>query len=401
MPIVTRLAVAALAPFALTTVAHAATSISYAPVDVSQLDAWLVTWQAGHRAHLVTSTGMSDGSWTQAADGTRTLVLDTPIVTQQQANDYCDPSGVKNQEVDLQQVTFHLTSGTMRKGNADVVGSGRTIDEDGCTPGAINPYTNPTMPTRQLDMTARPSVADLVPGTTFAGFSETPFGDGTLPILAQDVVKIGSGDVTFAATGHLDAMSMSDSWFVVDIGGGETRAFTRLTAMSNGQEEWLVATWEAGAPTHVWQWMMTKPLSGAGFGGRAKAAHQWDSGLFMGSATTTTWFDLYTDFTGTRTLHDVPSNTDFVQAVTWNFSGLNLVTHRVSGGFSRDRTWVPLANHGKLHFVMETETYTSAGGPGTTIYPRVNYYLDEGVATPPASATRASETRQPKGAVQR
>ena len=84
---------------------------------------------------------------------------------------------------------------------------------------------------------------------------------------------------------------------------------------------------------------------------------------------------------------------DGVMPATWSDSGANVVISR-SLNFAvshRTRTWVPIANYGKENFVIENEDchVVASGSVTPFIVPRVNFYVDEGPATPPAPAPAA------------
>jgi hypothetical protein len=381
---------ASLASFA----ALAPASAVAAPQQIAYVDhfsattaAYLVDYQAAHRAHVVSLAGMGDGSFADNASGQRVVTLDAPIAYTQSTFD-CNGLPM-TQTVALDQLSFQLTSGTTRRGSAQVIELGRVIDVDGCTPGLVTPYgalTDAGLTTDQLLMTARPAITDLVPGVQLAGFTETPLDTPTdVFSLSADVVTFGTGSLTFAATGHAIAASVSNQWIVLALPGG-ARAFTRLSVDAhNGQEVWMAGSWNGTAPTNVWRALMVKPAAGAGFGGVTKASHRWESGLFRGT-NNPFYIDLYKDGTGLRRSLDLAAGTESDTSITWRFSGLNIVQDRPSGGGTRERTWVPLANAGTTHWVMENEVNLTTGLP--IILPRVNYYLDEGVSPPPAATPR-------------
>lgn len=344
-------------------------SIAYTAIEESHHEAWLVTWQAGHRATLAMLQGTGTGTWTQAADGTRTFKLDAPIIYG------C---------LQYQALTFHLTSGTQRKGQGDVVRSGVNT-----CPQPV-PFTDPAIPLRQVDMSARPSVADLVPGAQIAGFTETPYQDQPSNLgvfyLDQDVVTFDAAGLVFAATGHQLPTTLHDGWFrvLVTTSPWTEQAYTRLAVLANGEEIWLGQSILNSVPTVVWQSVMTKPLAGAGFGTDAQAAHHWESGVWLHSQTQNYFYDLYPGGSGQRRIHDVVAGTDATGPATWHLEGATMMVDFPSGNTNGHRSWMPLANHGKAHFVLERGTVTGPGATLVDIHTRVNYFQDEGAAQPSA-----------------
>jgi len=367
-------------------------SIAYTTIDLSRTATYLVDWnERKHQAHVVSLVGSGDGTYTD--DGTlRVVTYGKPI--SYKATTYDCNFEPMTQRIDIRQEVFR----TADKGTMQVVDIGTVTDIDGCTPGAVAPFGSPDdegLTTHGLDMARRASMADLVPGARLAGPSETfvPRGSVNPSSMTQSVTTFGAGTLRFEDSGHEFPTSTSDGWIVVDFGDFQ-RAFTRLTRDAKaGSEMWLQAGWN-GAPTTVMQLLMVQPDDAAGFGGRNATAHQWNSGLFLRSADPT-WYDLYRDGTGQRTIHDTVSGEDSLMPVTWLMDGANLVTNRLpyeDGSYVR-RTWVPVANFGRNHFVMEFEDQVEADG--TLMYsrfsPRVNFYVDGGKAFPPAAAAKATK----------
>jgi len=371
-----------------------AASISYVP-EPSRADGYLVDWNSkAHRAHVVEYNGMGDGTFTD--DGAqRVVTFDSPL---SYPNEGFDCLGLPMQQrVDVLQMAFRPMSGTAARGTTQVVEIGNITDIDGCTPGAVTTFGAPGDPgltTTHLDMTRRAPITDLVPGARLAGPSETAPGGvaGNPRLVVQQLATIGAGSLGFEDSGHVYPISITDGWIVVDYGTFR-RAYTRLTRDARGGvETWLWADWN-GAPENVEQTMMVQPRDGAGFGDRNAAAHHWDSGMFLASVTQTS-YDLYRDHSGLRHLVFTDGSGEAVMPVTWRFEGANVAIKRPWGDSGHyHRVWVPVANYGKNHFVMEGEELVDASGASiaTTIAPRVNFYVDGGKAFPePAAASRAS-----------
>lgn len=364
--------------------------------DPSLNVAWMIDWNAGaHTAHLVDHVGNGDGSWTD--DGTlRVLTLATPIETTQ---DTFDCNGLPmTQTVDLRQVAVRHVSGGLHEGSAQLVEIGSTTDQGGCTPGLVTPYgsvDDAGTTTSYLDMARRPGTEDLRHGATLAGMSDTdPAGVADSTQLVARIVTFGHHALTFADSGASVPRDIVDGWFVLDFGSFQ-RAYTRLSVdPKTHAEQWLGAAWHDGAPATIFQTMMVQPNARAGFGGHAAQSRVWDSGLFLQSDTFAL-FHLYPDFTGRFEQKARDGSFDSLMPATWGDSGANVVISRsfnVAVSY-RTRTWVPIANYGKAHFVIENEdNHVVASGSVTPfIVPRVNFYVDEGEATPPA-ATPAVKT---------
>jgi hypothetical protein len=369
--------------------AHAAAtqSIIYTLQDKSQWATWLVDWNTKkHTAHVVDSIGTGDGSFTD--DGTqRVITLATPISYTTTQYD-CNFVNEFDQRVDVTQIVIRPTTGTAKRGASQVVEIGTTTDLGGCTPGLVTPFGSPTDPglaTNHLDMSVRPSLDDLAPGVQLAGMSETPanaVNDATQ--LVAQVATFGAGTLTFADTGDVVTTATSKGWIVADFGGFQ-RGYTRIARdAKTGVETWVFAPWSAGGPAIVQSTMMVKPNAAAGFGSRNTAAHDWESGMFMDSDILV-YMDLYRDATGQFVRRPTDGSGDFAQDVTWALQGANLVIQRP---VNATRTWRPIANYGKNHFVLESEVALDPTCQCTVnrILPRVNYYIDEGKSAPPAAA---------------
>ena len=387
-----RFALAAVA-LASTAAAHAAqhTSISYLS-DPSVTTAWVIDWDAAtHRAHVVDSVGNGDGMYTD--DGTlRVLTLSAPIETTQDAFD-CNGLPM-TQTVDLLQVAVRHVSGGAHRGSAQVVEIGTTTDIGGCTPGLVAPYgttSDAGTATTYLDMEDRPAIDDLSHGGTLAGMSDSAPNVDPTQLVAR-LTTFAHGSVTFANSGASVPRDVADGWFVLDFGTFQ-RGYTRISVdPKTHAEAWLGAAWSAGRPASVFETMMVVPSAAAGFGGHNAQSHVWNSGLFLHSDDPTD-YQLYSNYTGVFEERDASGNVQVSVAATWADSGSNLVLTRTNDPTSYFylRTWVPIANYGKAHFVIEDEEQHDliGGTVSPRILPRVNFYVDDGKATPPAAAPAA------------
>ncbi|WP_374562813.1 hypothetical protein [Ideonella sp.] len=378
---------AALVATTLPGAAFAATkSTAYVAVSDGNSSAYLIDWLPKSKARLANNNGAQSGVVTD--DGTQKVItLNTPI---SYTFDNWDDCGEEiRQRSDTQQVVVRDHTG----GVTEFVEIGATTNIGGCQDGLSVPFGGLTDAGRNLNrlaMAARPPVTDLVPGTQIAGFSEDVMLPGETAV-AHDVVTMQSGSMQFHASGHtVPAAFNADQWLVLDLPSGQ-RAYTRLALdAKTGGETWLMADWSAGKPQRIEELMVVKPTAGAGFGTVAQASRMWNSGLFIESRTPF-YFYLYKNGTGERVQKDLDLGTESRTPIpSWGFDGLNLVQQRPFGPGTRDRTWAPLSNTGKFHWVMESETAFDGSDTFVLVKPRVNYYLDTGKAVPPANGLKAS-----------
>jgi hypothetical protein len=367
--------------------AAATRSVIYTMQDMSQSPAYLVDWNDKKRtAHLTDDVGQADGTFTD--DGTqRVLTLAAPISQTVTALD-CNYE-LFLQRMDVTQVVFRPQTGTAKRGTSQLVEIGTTTDLGGCTPGLVTPFGSPTDPgtaTNHLDMNARPSLDDLGAGAQLAGMSETPASADNNPVLlVVQVATFGDGALTFADTGDVVPASTSNGWIVVDNGSFQ-RAYTRISRdAKTGVEIWVFGPWTGSGPAIVQSALMVKPNASAGFGGLNATAHNWESGLFVDSVDPTR-FDLFRDLTGQFIIHYTDGSGDYVQDATWANQGANVVIQRPASYATR--TWRPIANYGKNHFILENEVLDDPNCQCTRdrFVSRVNFYIDEGKSTPPTAS---------------
>lgn len=361
-------------------------SIAYFGVGDGSSATYLIDWQPKNKARVVNINGA--GSGTVSDDGTQKVVALTTPISYTYANwDDC------GEEIQQRSDTNQLVVRDHTGGVTEFVEIGTITNIGGCHDGQVEPFgslTDEGRSLKRLAMTARPPVTDVAPGVQIAGFSEDVRLPGEFDV-AQDVVTVQAGNVQFQASGHVvPAAFDANQWMVLDLPSGQ-RAYTRLALdAKTGGETWMMADWSAGKPQRVEEVTMVKPAAGAGFGTVAQASRMWNSGLFI-KTRTPFFFYLYKDGTGERVLKDLDLGTESRMPITsWGFNGLNLVQQRPYGPGTRDRTWVPLSNVAKNHWVMESETADDGSGPFVLIKPRVNYYVDTGKAVPPVGGLKAS-----------
>jgi hypothetical protein len=344
--------------------------------------AYLFDWR-GAAASVVGNQGRTEA--TVVTTGLQRLAtLATPLSQTFENTDPDCPFEFVEVRRDVLQLAVTRLTGTENRGTSKVVDIGTDTTLSGCNAGRVVAFGDPAdagFSTRHLAASLRPSTSDLSPGVTLAGPSEQPSLD-LFP--AADVVSFGPGTMQFNSSGAVYPYSTVDAWLVNVLPSGE-RGHTRIAVDRNGAETWIVADWAGGQPQRVFRTLMVKPAPGAGFGGVRQASRIWESGLFIGTNTPFV-FQLYRDGTGVRISQDLLAGTETRIPVTWGFDAANLVTTRTFGdGSTGRRTWTPLRNSGSSRFVMEAETRTLLDGTVLPfIAPRVNFYVDNGPATPPA-----------------
>jgi hypothetical protein len=379
----------AAAAFALAACAAQGAQTVYVPQSYGVVGGYLIDWN-GATAHVISGGGNAGGSVARSGRQ-RVVTLAVPISVQFSGFDSC--GGESLMQADTQQVAVTTVTGTDGRGTSAVVEVGVTRTLTGCDAGTEVPFgslTDPGLAAQHLPMSARPSVSDLVPGIALAGPSEEPASAGD-PFVSADVLTLQAGGMaSFARSGHVVPASFdADQWLVLILPGFE-RAYARILVDRSGAERWLMAERAGGVPQTVQSALMVKPAAGAGFGGVRRASRIWESGLFAGS-NNPFFIELYATGAGARVSKDLAAGTETRTPVTWAFSGPDIVQTRALGSDSGVRTWKPLANGGgRAHFVMEDEIYVPADGtpPFTLIKPRINFYIDEGAATPPATRAR-------------
>ena len=363
--------------------------ITYYSQDLTYGLAYVITWDAAaHRAHFAETYGNFDGSYVE--DGQqRVFTLDVPLVLPEQIAD-CNGKPMTQNNVTTQLV-MRSVSGAPERGVSAVVPIGYTQDVGGCTPGKIAPFgtvADAGIPLLRQAASLRPAMDDLVPGTQVAGLAENPIDAvGDLPILAAQVATFGRDHITFEGTGHRFPTTLTpDGWLVVDFGSFK-RAYTRIERQrETGGEIWFGAEWVNGAPASIELSPVAAPTGDASFGDLADTSRQWFDGLFQFDAPTT--FDLYRDQTGDQVVDPGAGAPVTRSPLTWSRAGATVQISRVATSGTYVHTWRPIANHGRNHFVIESEeVWINGVDSGPAFAPRVNWYVDEGKAVKPPAAT--------------
>lgn len=377
----------ALAGFLVAAAAQAAIpeTVYYTPAHGTSAT-YLLSEPSAGRAKVTAPDGSYRGSLTD--DGTlRVVTFDTPPSSI--GTGFPDSCGNLYQlSRQVNQLAFRQVSGTARAGESALIEVGVETALDGCDAGTTTPFgslSDAGVPVAYRAMNNRAPMTDVVAGAQFAGFVESAVNPD-VPFPTQDIGTLLAGNqLRFETTGTVVPAAIdAKGWLVLSMPGFQ-RGFTRLVVdKTTGAETWLEAEFVSGKPATIKERLFTKPLAGAGFGNLRAAAHIWESGLFVGT-NNPFFFWLYRDFTGERVSQTIDPPSEVRQPITWAFDGLNIVQTRApADGTVRTRTWKPIANVGKNRWVMESEQILFPDGQLIDlILPRVNFYVDRGVATPP------------------
>ena len=373
------------------------TDTVYFTPDYGSTSTYLVNWTSATRARVMDPVGSYRGDLSD--DGSQRVVSfdSPPSSTVTLFPDSCGNPYTATRQVN--QLVFRQVSGSPRAASSAIVEIGTETALDGCDAGTVLPFgslTDAGFPVAHRAMNNRAPMTDVVDGVQLAGLVEAP-SDPLVPFPAQDIASLLPGQqLRFEGTGTVvPGVLNADGWLVLSM-PGFTRAYTRLVVDgATGAETWLESAWVNGKPATARELLLTKPLAGAGFGNTKAAAHVWESGLFLG-ANNPFFFWLYRDFTGERVSQTLSPPTETRQPITWAFDGLNIATTRTpADGTVRVRTWKPIANVGKNRWIMESETIRFPDGSVVDlILPRVNFYVDRGVATRPTSLAGTKATAE-------
>ena len=352
--------------------------------------ALLIDWLGTTRARVSNAIGTQLGSVARVG-AVHVVTLDSPISQPFYSADPDSCGEYPSMRQETTQIAIRYVSGDVQRGTSQVIEIGTRTVLDGCDAGRSVPFgalTDSGETMNRLAMDARPPMHDLLPGTRVAGLSEAEWPGESDDILPVDVVTLYAGGMaSFSATGHVvPAAFNAERWLVLNLGTFE-RAYTRLAVdHATGAETWMRAEWSGNQAQRVVPELVVKPAAPAGFGTQYQASRIWESGLFSKSQVPF-FINLYGGGTGERVSKDLSDGSETRQPITWALVCSNVVQTRFTGPYRRERTWVPLRNHGtKVRFVMESETQTLEDGTvWPFLLPRVNFYVDRGEAVLPAT----------------
>lgn len=372
----------------------AAREVAYHYAPMASHSAYLIDWTGGDRARVVTPLGNS-GASVAVHGGGQLLTFDAPITTV-----YPDQYDECGELFTLRSVHEQLMVRELSARSAALGDIGHTVHLGGCQDGLTEPFGSPDDPGTEhvaTPLAKRPSMADVVPGAVFAGFSEEPYLGNVFP--AADVATLqAGGTLRFEASGHVFPAGLdAGQWLVIQLPEGP-RAYTRLLVdAKTGAETWLHAERSGGKAKRVLETLVVQPVAGASFGSVAQASRRWEWSLFKGTEVDGET-RLYRGGTGDRVQH-TPEG-DLVDPIqSWWFDGADLMQVRQWSDVNVERRWAPLRSEGKYRWAMESEWFAWPGGDRELrIAPRVALFTDLGKATPPAASTKPPRSGPRTGA---
>lgn len=350
------------------------------------LGTYLIDWQAGQRARVVSMHGAGTGS-VAGTLAQRVVALDGPLSRPEDIGEPDSCGEYVPRRVDITHLVVRPLRGDDTRGSSQIVEMGKVVTLEGCDAGQERPFgatTDAGVTLERVAMALRPLPIDLLPGTRLAGFSDLPWEPNGDPQMAIDIVTLyAGGQALFQRSGQVVPAQWADRWLRLSLPTFD-RAYTRLMIDdATGAETWLRAEWVNGQPQRVWATLVVKVADSAGFGTAQQASRLWEAGLF--SATPQPFFvALYQGGSGERISKDLTTGTESRSPITWAMAGKNIQQTRQVFEASIVRTWMPLRNHGsKVRFVMEIDFfYGNDGSSGEWLAPRINFYIDRGPAVP-------------------
>jgi hypothetical protein len=345
----TRLLVGAIASFVMSSAASAAATVYFGLGKAYVLD----LEKQGRTAHVATTLGAADGTYVDA-DSTRTITLANPIKA---SIDYQVPGCFIPGTADryIQQVIFRQEGGTPRRGQSAVVDIGFDIITAGCNVGARVPFGSPSdagVSLSHLAMTARPSMKNVRPGTTWAGLHWSPYVPLPAPFVIADAVDyLSTGEVRFLSSGLLVSSTMTaDGWWALSLARGERR-YTRLTKPDDtGGELWLFGDFADGRLKWAHAWWVIRRDATAAFGDVVAVSRQWADQRDPGHVYT----NLYPDLTADRYIFSTQSSTWWRDiGWKWTVSANEVSMRKTLPNGPLLRTWSPIKTDSGYQWVLD------------------------------------------------
>lgn len=338
----------------------------------------------GRTAHVATTLGAADGTY-EDADSTRTVTLTNAIkatIGYQVAG--CVIPGTADRYI--QQIIFRRKEGTPRRGRSEVVDIGVDIITGGCNVGEKVPFGSPSevgVSLSHLAMSARPSMKNVRPSTTWAGLHESPYVPLPSPFVIADAVDyLSTGQVQFLSSGLLVSSNMTaDGWWALSLARGERR-YTRLTKPDDsGGELWLFGDFADGRLKWAHAWWVIQRDPSAAFGGIATLSRQWADQRNPGHAYT----NLYPDLTADNYIFDAQSSVWWRDiGWTWTASADAISMRQNKPNQPLLRSWTPIRSEATLLWVLD-QTVSNPGSslPRITIPRQLVRFSDVGPAAAP------------------
>lgn len=389
-----RSALGALCLSLLSPLAQAATAVTevayFTPIEQGGPSATLVRWLGRQQATVHTADARHAGT-VQVNGNERVITLTSPITSSTWLPPSNDCAQDQQAEHTVRQLVYRREAGTAAKGQTRLIEVGEDVITQGCLPGQALPFGQDRQGgvlLQHLDLRQRPAMTDLQPGVALAGPALGDFNISSgVPWPAADLVTL-QADGTLDVAGQTTPAAWrlgSDGWLQITDATGRSRAHTRVQLDArSGAELWLSTDLAGSEPQRAWAWVGVKAQPGASFGSVRSMARLWESGL----ATNTRlpfFIALNADGSGERISKDLDAGSEFRQPIRWRLDGNSLIAERSSPVYQRTRTWLPLAQAGKVRFVMESEDQLLLrdGSRAVFIPRRVTPYINRG-SVPPA-----------------
>jgi hypothetical protein len=202
---------------------------------------------------------------------------------------------------------------------------------------------------------------DFTAGTEWAGVLAPDFAAQPDSVMNQDTLKVvDDTHVLFERTGTKGTYALVDGRLVVTTSAG-VFSYTRMFTGPRGEERWLAQKLVDGASQWAYDAAVVKVTGGLKFTA-ANVAHDWQSYINVGLATSQFFIQLHADGTGSPASADMPGTTPVPTGNgTWtiNADGSETFTRSfcedgtLACGRGQVRTWALLATEGRNIYVME------------------------------------------------
>ncbi|WP_396269219.1 hypothetical protein [Ideonella sp.] len=352
-------------------------------------------------AQIASNLGASSGPYVDSGNQ-RSISLTTPfgyevygawVVCPGQTSDV-----LQTWRRDVQTLVLKRLSGSAKKGQTAVIEAGTDTEIAGCNVGKVTPFGSPDdtgLTLSHLALTERPSMADVKPGTRWAGLHEgtyTPQQNFSVALMADIVTAQADGRVRFEQSGRIvDSVITTDDWWTLSLPSGD-RAYTRLSRdKTTGAEVWLLGDKSNGRLSWAAAWWVLPMKPGKGFGDVIAASRSWENGLSNGEF----FRNMYSDFSeDIYQFNPYAGGWERQLGWNWRFDGANIIHTRVGSWYVRNRIWEPVRRVGPYQWVMDGHQWTDPN-TGEPLFPftrQVFLHIDTGPAIQPTGGRASSRT---------
>ena len=351
-------------------------------------------------AQVATSLGASSGRYVDSGTQ-KTISLTTPL-SYEVFGDWTNCQVQQTWRRDVQSLVLKRLNGTAKKGQTALVELGIDTETAGCNVGRVTPFGSSDdmgITLNHLALSNRPSMADVRPGTRWAGLHEgiyTPQQYFSGSVAADIVTWQGDGRVRFEQSGLLvDSVTTADGWWTLSLPSGD-RAYTRLSLdKTTGAEVWLLGDRSNGKLTWAAAWWVIPMKLGKGFGDVIAASRSWENGLSNGEF----FRNMYSDFSEDAYQYN-PDTGSWERLLGWNwrFEGMNVIHTRSTSGYVRNRIWEPVRRVGVNQWVMDNDRFTdpNTGVPLAPFIRQVFLHIDSGPAVKPTTGRLGRHASEPR-----